>query len=506
MSNVVAILQNFSELWRRTSLVQRVLILGILLACAGAASVVVAWVSQPKYALLYGGLSPEEAARVVEKARDDGIAFKLKNGGTTVYVASDKVYTMRLKMAKQGMPAGGHEGYRIIDQERFGSSPFVQKINHVRAIEGELAKSVETLDAVSSARVHIVPAESKLFAGSKNYASATVVLRLKGGLTLLSHNVSAIQALVAGGVKGLSPDRVTVVDQAGDKLSNEGESAIARGARGVLDHKVQAEQYLARKVEQMLTAALGPGRAKVEVSAEVDTKSVEQTTQTPVEGATVRESTRTKTPVGAAGKGAVAGVKESTTETEYSTGQTVSKTITLPGAISNIKVACFVDLGKPAGEGKDGASAGDIMKVEDVEAMIVNALGLKDNKDVKVTRTTFYKNPALAAVEAEAGDEPMFTKAFILDIAKRSSLGILVIGVLLALKMVRKGAKTPAGEPAQTAIEGQLPQSNNLLTASAAAGINPDAMRKHISKALQENPEEVKRLFLSWASNEQENG
>ena len=504
MSSVVAILQNFSELWRRTSLVQRVLILGILLACAGAAAVVVAWVSQPEYALLYSALSPEEAAKIVEKARDEGIPFKLTDGGTTVQVASDKVYTMRLKMARQGLPQGGHQGYSIIDKERFGSSPFLQKINHIRAIEGELAKSIETLDAVDSARVHIVPTESKLFAGSKNDATATVVVRVRGGVSLLAHNISAIQALVAGGVQGLKSNKVTVVDQAGDKLSDEGDSAIARGARGVLDNKVQAEQYLARKVEQMLAAALGPGRAKVQVSAEVDTKSVEQTTQTPVEGATVRESTKTKTPVGA-GKGAVAGVKESTTETEYSTGQTVSRTITLPGAISNIKVACFVDLSKPVKEGEDSAAAGDIMKTEDVEAMIVNALGLKDKTDVKVTKTTFYKDPTLAAAQAEAGDEPMFTQAFILDIAKRSSLGVLVIGVLLALKMVRKGAKVPAGEP-QTVIEGQVPKSDNLLTASVAAGANPDAMRKHITRALQENPEEVKRLFLSWASNEQENG
>lgn len=495
---MAAILQNFNELWRRTSLVQRVCILSILLACLGAGAVVVAWVSQPEYALLYADLSPEAASLVVEKARDDGIAFKLKNGGTSVYVASEHVHTMRLKMANQGLPQSGHEGYRILDKESFGASPFLQQANRIRAIEGELAKSIETLDSVTSARVHIVPAESKLFSGNVNNASATVVVRIRSGLALLAQNVGAIQAMVAGGVKGLNAGKVTVVDQNGNKLSEDGETALARGARGVLDHKIQAEQYLARKVEQLLAAALGPGRSKVQVSATVDTQSLEQTTKTVTEPVALSETTETKTPIGIK---AASGIKESTTAIKYSDpGYTSSKTTKLPGTISNIMVSCLVDLSKPVKEGEDAEAAGELMSVEDVKSMIVKALGTVET-NVEVIKTTFYKDPVLAAAEVAVGEESLFNKAMILDLAKRASLGVLVLGVLLALKIVRKAPKV-AAQP-QAAVEGQMPRSDNLLTAAAAAGSDPGALKEQISRALQDNPEEVKRLFLSWAGGEE---
>ena len=502
----MAILENFGEVWQRTSLVQRVLLLGVLLLCLGATAMLVVWARQPQYSLLYSGLSPDEAARIVEKIRDNDIPHELKDGGTSVYVASDKVYELRLTMAGEGLPQGHHAGYRILENEKIGTSPFMQKVNHVRAIEGELAKTIETLDAVSAARVHVVPAESTLFGGQERHATATAVLRLKGGRRLATQNVTAIVNMLAGGVEGLTPDNVTVVDSEGNLLSIEGDNRLAKSARGVLDHKVQAEEYLAHKVEGMLEEVLGPNRAAVKVAVTVDTTSLEEIVETPTQGVATREKETTKntTPV-AGGKGASgSSTKEKTTETETATGRTVRKTTSLPGKVTVVSVSCFVDLTPPkAKDAEEGEKAPStpLMADTDVQEMIVSALGLTDPTMVKVVPTRFHQAEVPAAAET---DEGMFTKDFILEMARRGSLGILVICALLALKIIRK---KPTGiVPASgggVAIEEQVPQADNLLTAGAAGGQSRDALRSQITRALQDNPDEVKRLFLSWASSDQ---
>ncbi|MCD6365733.1 MAG: flagellar M-ring protein FliF [Planctomycetes bacterium] len=506
MSIVSPVMENFGELWRHTNLVQRVMVTAIVLACIGAAGLLMVWARQPQYSLLYRGLSPEEAAKIVEKCSDDGIAYKLKEGGTAVYVASDKVYKMRLKMAGEGLPRGGHDGYSILDQGGVGQSPYIQKINRIRAIEGELAMTIESMDAVAKARVHIVPAESGLFGGTERKATASVQVQLIGGRSPSPRYVASIVHLIAGGVEGLSPENVTVTDTKGNLLTSESGGVLAKSVQGVLDHKAQVEEYLSRKVQSMLEAVLGVGRVSVRVAVEIDTTSKEQTVETPSEGAVSSEKvvTTKTTPIG--DKKAASGTSSETKNFEYRTGLTILRTNTLPGKVLSKSVSCFVDLSSPESRGSEGGGAAPhpVMKIEDVQTMIVEALGLKITGDgpdsVKVFDTPFYKNPELAKAQASMGDEGMFTPDFILQIAKRISLGILVTGVVLALKIVRK-----SGGGAAVTVEGQQAQSSNLLTAgSAGAGAaGRGAMRAQITQALQQNPEEVKRLFRSWIQGEQ---
>ena len=264
-------LDNLMEIWRRTSLVQRVLLLGIVLAFAGAAAALIYWVRQPDLAMMYSDLNPEEAAKIVEKIRDQGSPYELKNGGTTIYVPADKVYSLRLSMASQGLPKGDQMGYRILDDEKLGASPFSQRVNYNRAVEGELAKTIGMLEGVVTARVHLAQPESTLFATKDKQASATVVVAMRSGAKLTPGNVTAIVHLVAGSVEGLSPDKVVVVDSAGKMLSSAGgDDEMAAKAGNYLDYKARMEDYLAKKAEDMLTATLGPNRATVRVDAVIE--------------------------------------------------------------------------------------------------------------------------------------------------------------------------------------------------------------------------------------------
>ena len=292
--------QTAVDIWQRMGFLQRILLISVLLACGGAAALLLGWARQPDMALLYTGLDPEDAAQIVEKIRDADTTYELRNGGTAVYVPSDKVYTLRLELAGEGLPSGGREGYGLLDNEKIGTSPFSQRINYARAIEGELAKTISLFDAVAAARVHIVRPDSKLFQGTNQGASATVALRLRPGRKLTQQNVAAVVHLVAGSVDSLSHESVVVVDSRGNLLSSGTDDDFATGAGNVLDYKSQVEQYLARKAEDMLTLVLGPGRATVKVDATIATKTISETVEqySPDEKVPTKEELMTKSSSG----------------------------------------------------------------------------------------------------------------------------------------------------------------------------------------------------------------
>ncbi|MGC9453837.1 MAG: flagellar basal-body MS-ring/collar protein FliF [Phycisphaerae bacterium] len=494
-------LQNLQQVWKGMGLIQRVILLGVLLACIGAMALLVGWARQPEMTLLYSDLSPDEAAEIVENISDEGVEHELRSGGTSIYVPKEHVYDLRLKMASAGLPQGSHAGYQILDEEKIGASPFSQRVNYTRAIEGELAKTIELIDGVSSARVHVVQPEAPVFAGEKRQPSATVAVRLHPGRRLSSGNVAAIVHLVAGSVEGLTPSKVVVVDAGGNLLTSENESELARSADTLLDYRTQVEQYLSNKAEEMLTAVLGPNRASVRVSATINTRSLSETVETyDPDGKVITketiESTQSSSPDGGGG-GNAGNSKEENIITEFRVGRTLRQQQELPGDIESLSVAAFVDLSGPQAEGagEEGAaaaSAAPSMTVEDAEEIIRNALGLEADAPVKVVNMPFHSHQQaeMAPPEPDGGILPL-----ILEIARRSSLGILVIGALVALRMFtgKSKARTAALEAANS--------EQNYLPSDGED--DSEQLRRRITRALQDNPEEVKRLFLSWVKTEE---
>jgi len=491
---VAPVLQNIRGIWQRAGLAQQILLVAVVLGGIGAAVLLVNWARQPRMALLYARLDPEEAAKIVEKIRDADVPCELKAGGTSIYVPEDKVYSLRLDMASEGLTTGGQGGYGILDSETIGTSPFKQSVNYVRAIEGELAKSIQLIDGVSMARVHVVKPKDTLFAGKEKQASATVVLKLKSGWRLTDANVAAIVNLVAGGVEGLTAEKVVVVDSDGNLLTSGGDNQIAKQAGSLLDYKTRVEQYLARKAEEMLTAVLGPGRASVRVDATIETSSsstVEEKYQ-PDSKVVTSEKLRSSSTAGSPRTGAAAPGSTSTeeeTETAYLTPKTVTTRTELPGQVKALTVAALVDVTGPA---KEGGSGEPLLKLEDAKEIIRSAIGAKP-EDVTVVAASF---PQADAAEEAPAEEGLFTKDFLLDMARRSSLGLLVIGFLLALKMFRGKKKV---QLPNVALEGRAATQGAMLPGGEDAAADPNVLRAHISRALQDNPDEVKRLFLTWA-------
>ncbi|MBW8039408.1 MAG: flagellar M-ring protein FliF [Planctomycetes bacterium] len=492
-------LQKIEAIWQNVSIVQRALLLAIALAVVIVGVLLTYWVRRPDMRVLYSSLDVEEAAKITEKISDKDIIYKLGRGGTTIYVPKNHVTQLRLDMAKEGLPDGGQKGYGIFDNEKIGISPFVQSINLKRAIQDELAKSIQMIDGVIHARIHIVNPEHTLFSSQTSQTSASVVLRLKAGYRLSALNIAAITHLIAGSVEGLKSENVTVVDSQGLLLSSESDQAMAGGAGTIQDYKERVEKNLQDKVEEMLTTVLGPGRATVKIYAVIDTNNVSTVTETyEPKGVVTSEEITTNSETGAdsasaAGQPAKAGSvkKDETITTEYKIGKTVKEEIVLPGEIKSLSVAAFVDLSPPDANGTgSGGSGAKIMELSEVEEIIRNALGIKETGAIKVVDIKFHR-PARPLLD----EEPSGGLDFI-AIAGQASLGIMAICALLVLKMFSKAKKKAASMPATGKLPAAGATGGLLPTGTESSG--PSEMRNRIAESLRSNPEQAKQLFASW--------
>ena len=492
--------QKLNAVWQKVGLVQRALLIAIFLAFIGIGVLLTNWARRPDLRMLYQQLSPEEASKITEKISEKSIVYELRNGGTSIYVPKEKVYQLRLDMAREGLASGEQGGYKIFDNEKIGVSPFVQSVNLKRALQEELAKSIQMIDGVVHARVHIVSPEQTLFTSEAGNTTASVVLRLKPGYRVSALNIAAITNLVSGSVEGLTSDNVTVIDSQGRLLSTQSDNTLAGGAGTVQEYRERVEQNLADKVEEMLTTVLGPGRATIRVSAVIDMNSVNIATETydPTAKVASKEeiTTGSETEPGAvstAGQPAAQGgiKKDETIVTEYEVGKTVKQELILPGQIKSLSVAAFVDLSAAdANEAGSTGSSALIMELTEVEEIIRNALGLKKTDALKVVNVRFHRPDVASMIDEEPSSWPR-----IMGIVRHASLGIMAICALLVLRIFRG-----ANKKAPVAPTGQLAGAEGpvgLLPAEAGKS-EPLVLRKQIASALQSNPVQVKQLFSNW--------
>jgi flagellar M-ring protein FliF len=213
--------QSLLDLWKQLGLNQRVSLVVAAIAVAGGLVGVVLWSQRPDMQLLYARMGEKDAAAVISYLQSQNIPHQVTAGGTTVMVPSDKVYKLRMDLASKGLPSGDGVGFEIFDKGQFGLSDFVQRTNYLRAVQGELARTIGQLAGVRSARIMIVQPENRLLLTEQGVKSTASVFVDVGGGRLEIDQVNAIRHLVANAVQGLAPDQVAVVDNRGRTLSEE---------------------------------------------------------------------------------------------------------------------------------------------------------------------------------------------------------------------------------------------------------------------------------------------
>lgn len=260
---------NFKNFFQPLNGAQRTLFVLFSVGLLLMISLMFYWILRPNYTLLFGSLSPTSAQEIVEELQASGVEYELDDSGQSIRVPRDKVYDLRLKFAANGVTGSDYQGYELFDQNSLGMTDFMQRLNQKRALEGELSRTISNLSQVEAARIHIVLPDRSPFQETTVEPSASVILNLKRGQKLEKDQIEGIGSLIAGSVEELAVENVVILDQLGNRISENvlvSEDTFASSAQ--MKIRKDMESYLTEKAQSMLDRVLGPGNSIVRISTE----------------------------------------------------------------------------------------------------------------------------------------------------------------------------------------------------------------------------------------------
>lgn len=519
--------QQLLRVWNGLSNAQRFSLAAVAVITLGALAYFVVTASQPVYAVAFTKLSEEDAGQIVAKLKELKVPYELADGGTTIKVPANKLHETRITLAQAGLTKSGQVGFELFDQTNLlGLTDFNQRLNYQRALEGELARTIATMAAIESARVHVVLPKDQLFSDQQKPASASVVLKLKSGQRLDSGTVRAITNLVAGSVEGLKPEHVSIVDVNGNVLWDERETTQPLGGRVVLanlEAQARFEREVEAKVQTMLDRVLGPGRATTRVSADMSWDQVQTATETYGPGAarSQRETNErfqgTTPPVGApgvatnvpgAGGGAGAGTGTNNYEkrdvvTNYELSKTVISTVQAPGTIRRMTVAVFVD------------NLNDPAAVQAVSQAVANAAGLSAERGDTITVSNISFDRSLQeaerrALEATAQQQLYLTAAKGAGVVAALIVAVLIVGALFGRRKPETTPSVTVSEVAQKQLSAAREQQELSLAAalesmrtkiedqSSPLAVRSRALEEQVANLARNKPNVLAEIVERW--------
>lgn len=493
------------------------------------------WASTPTYAPLFSNLAATDASAIVDKLNSAGTPYKLTDGGATILVPQAQVDAVRLQMSGQGLPASDASSWSLLDKQGMTSSQFQQQVAYQRALEGELAKTIESIQGVNAAVVNLAIPQKDVFTKESDKPTASVLVQTKAGQDLGSSQVQAITNLVASSVPGLTPDNVTVADGQGRVLSSQGTGGGAAGADSRTEQTRAYEDRVSASLQDMLDRVVGPGHSVVRLTADLDYDSTDTTTEKYIYDKTVppiASTTTTEKWTGAGGTavGGVlgpdnisvpAGTGGTSTPSTYDKGtQTVNNAVgkvvedrkAAPGTVRKLNVAVLLDT----------RTAGTIDPAQ-VQALVASAAGITASRGdtIQVSRMPFDQSAEKDAQSQLAEAKKAQATASRMSLIKTGGLiGLVVLVVLYALLAGRKRRKAPALSPEerlqiealQRSLElanlqptGELTGTGNVAIAALDPAPAPDPAaqlaalaRDEIGQLVQQQPEEVAQLLRGW--------
>jgi flagellar M-ring protein FliF len=512
-------------------------------------------ISEPAKTILFSGLEPRDAAQVTAKLDAMQVPYDAKGDGGTILVPSDQVTKLRMELAAENLPAAG-VGYEIFDKsDAFGTTAFVQNINQLRALEGELARSIDTIDGIDSSRVHLVIPERQIFSHDQQEPSASVVLKTHGAM---GHGqVAAIQHLVAAAVAGLVPQHVAIVDDKGELLAGgddkTGADATASDEEG---ETTGYEDRLRQRIESIVASVVGPGHVRVQVAADMNYNHESTTSETYDPDSKVVRSTQTveqnannstgnsnnavsvanalpAQPASGATTAPDNSKSDTSTRTEETTNYEISKTVKTStvdgGTLKRLSVAVVVDgTSVENAAGKITYTPRSIKDMAQIDSLVKSAIGYDKTRgdEVQVTNMQFASidtgpitPPPTPLFGLDSGEWFKIIEVGIL------SLTALLIGFFVGRPMInRMFAPFPSMAPAQmlaapgaTPIAGQLPApmqasiadsggsqaalpapKESMIDISRIDGQVRESSIRKVGEVVQAHPEEALAILRTW--------
>jgi flagellar M-ring protein FliF len=509
----------------------------VTVALIGFFALLIMRVTAPTMVPLFTDLSLEDSSAIIKDLERQAIPYEMRNDGATLMVPKERVSRLRMKLAEGGLPKGGGVGYEIFDKsDTLGSTSFVQNINHLRALEGELARTIRALDRVQFARVHLVMPERTLFSRDQAEPSASIVLKVRG--TLEGQQVRAIRHLVASAVTGLKAQRVSIVDETGRLLANGASDDSAVGSVSD-ERKTSFERRMRDQVEAIVSSVVGNGRARVELTADFDFNRITQTSERFDPDGRVLRSTQTKEEssgnVDPSGQVSVANElpggqanagsnrdnsKKSEEIANYEVSRTTKTEVVEGGRVNRISVAVLVDGSYVKNDKGDIAyQERSREELDRIAALVRSAIGFDQRRgdQVEVVNLRFAETPGLALPE-QNGLLGMFqfTKDDIMRGVELMVMGLLGIVVVLVVvrPLVRRiiepdkiaaaakaqalAGPTAAGATADLAQAAKDTQAGKMLELAKVQGkVHAEAV-KQVGELAEKNPHETAAIIREW--------
>jgi flagellar M-ring protein FliF len=512
----------------------------VTLALVGFFAFVILRMSQPTMGVLFTDLSGTDAGTIVRDLDTRGIRYETRDEGGTILVPKADIAKVRMELAGKGLPSGGGVGYEIFDKgDAFSSTSFVQNINHLRALEGELSRTIRTIGRVQSARVHLALPERRLFARDKEAARASIVLKLRGELA--GEQVQAIRHLVASAVEGLTPENISIVDERGRLLANgTGGSEADVGSSSAEEKRIALERRLRGQVEEIVAGIVGMGRSRVQVAAEFDLARIESRQESFDPESRVVRSTQTRGENSATtnsdGQVSVGNElpgardaqpaqpqppKDQSSKNEETINYEISRTtrteVQQGGRLKRLSVAVLVDGIHQKGPG--GETTYQPRGKEDLDriaALVRTAVGFNGARgdQVEVVNLPFADAPQIADPEKVSLLASLLnpTKEDILRWAELGIISLLVLVVLLLVvrpmvKQIVAPAAALLAPPPTPALAGgdhislALPQpdlASQNLAKVALDSLQNTAQVVRINDLAEGNPKEAAAVLRNW--------
>ncbi|MEX9251192.1 flagellar basal-body MS-ring/collar protein FliF [Pseudenterobacter timonensis] len=533
----------------------------LIVAGAAAIAIIVAmvlWAKSPDYRTLYSNLSDQDGGAIVTQLTQMNIPYRFSDNGGALEVPADKVHELRLRLAQQGLPKGGAVGFELLDQEKFGISQFSEQVNYQRALEGELARTIETLGPVKSARVHLAMPKPTLFVREQKSPSASVTVNLEPGRALDEGQISAVTHLVSSAVAGLPPGNVTLVDQSGHLLTQSNTSGRDLND-AQLKYANDVESRVQRRIEAILGPIVGASNVHAQVSAQIDFSNKEQTEEQyspngdPAQAVMRSRQLNETTQIGGAYPGGVPGAlsnqpapanagpittppannqngqqnaQQQTTSTASSSGprntsrnettnyevdRTIRHTKMNVGDVQRLSVAVVVNY-KSLPDGKPLPLTADQMK--QIEDLTREAMGYSEKRG----DTLNVVNSPFTATEETGGELPFWQQQAFIDQLMSAGRWLLVLLVawLLWRKAVRPQLtrRTEQAKAAQAqmqavkeendAVEVRLSKDEQLQQRRANQRMGAEVMSQRIREMSDNDPRVVALVIRQWMSTDHE--
>ncbi len=490
-------------------------------------------------ALLFSGIDMREAGQITQQLEQANIPYELRGDGTSIFVPRSKVLPARLMLSENGLPSRGSVGYEIFDNpDALGQTQFQQNINRLRALEGELARTIASIDGVDSARVHLVLPERQLFARETEQPSASIVLKLRRD-PLTPGQVRAIRNLVASATPGLIAQRVTIVDETGRLLAAASDGADDASGEGIDARQTAYEERIRTTVQDIVDGIVGPGASRVQVSVEMDFSRVTQTQDTfDPEGRVVRSTSTTEdtssggggrgggasssanVPDGSGGGATSSGGAESSHSNEvvnYEISRTSRTEVNEGGRVKRLSVAVAVDgVSTPGANGQAPQwRARSAEEVQQLTQLVRSAVGYSEQRgdSVQVVSVQFARPDGAQGAEAAPGLLANLDIMRLVEIGAATIVGLamvfFVLGPLVG-GLLRGGTRGAAAASATAALEGPtaaaaLPAPEgapeSTIDVARIQGRVMTSSSKRIAEVVESHPDESVQIIRGWLNN-----